>query len=158
MTFDTGTFVSQLDTERVGLEERRVRLIQELQSVEARIADIQAVVDGIRRLEGSDNELSGNEPYGSRPNSTSPPLLIMGTEPDTPIAGTRRRSTEEVASIVDGSPEGLSRQEIHAEYDRTFGIPESWTVPQNALNNAIGRAVKKGLIVERGGRLFPRGS
>lgn len=61
-------------------------------------------------------------------------------------------STEMVAELVSSEPDILwSREAIHSGFERRFGIPETWANPSNALNNAIARAVAKGLIDEADG-------
>ncbi|MGA1838469.1 hypothetical protein VD659_16240 [Herbiconiux sp. 11R-BC] len=60
----------------------------------------------------------------------------------------RIRSTEMVADVVKEADVPLTRDEIFTAFENTYGFPETWTNPRNALNNAIARATEKGLIVQ----------
>ena len=61
------------------------------------------------------------------------------------------RSTQMVAELINDSDEMWERGDIHDAFQMRYSVPESWSNPTNAINNAIGRAVKHGLIAERGG-------
>jgi hypothetical protein len=72
--------------------------------------------------------------------------------PGEVIGRKKIRSTEMVAELVNEQPDfAWSREAIHDGFEQRFGIPDSWSNPANALNNAIARAVAKGLIDEADG-------
>jgi hypothetical protein len=72
-----------------------------------------------------------------------------------PPSNKRVKSTQMMADLVIQSGRAWSREELHAGFRDTYGIPEGWTAPANAMNNAIGRAVEKGLIHELDGKYLP---
>jgi len=61
------------------------------------------------------------------------------------------RSTQMVTDMILESQAYWTRQEVHDGFLERYPVPESWSNPANAINNALGRAVKTGLIVEHGG-------
>lgn len=65
----------------------------------------------------------------------------------------RIRSTGLVASVVIGSGKKWTREQIREGFDAKYGIPD-WENPDNALSNAIGRAVAQGLIAENNSLYF----
>lgn len=81
--------------------------------------------------------------------SASGKLLFTYPAPPTPKKNIR--STTIVADLVARRDTWSSRPEIHESFDTLGMIPPTWENPTNAINNAISRAVGKGLIVEHGG-------
>ena len=65
-------------------------------------------------------------------------------------------STQMIADVVNDSDRPLSREEAHEGFIARYGLPPTWENPANALNNALGRAVKNGLIEELNGRYMSR--
>ena len=66
----------------------------------------------------------------------------------------RIRSTDFLASVVIGSGRKWTREQLHKGFDAKYGIPEGWENPEQAINNAIGRAVKRGTIHEANALYF----
>lgn len=67
--------------------------------------------------------------------------------PATPVR-TNIPSTQMVADIVIENGGAWTRDELIAQFAARYGFPDSWTNPNKALNNAIARAVDRGLIRE----------
>lgn len=77
--------------------------------------------------------------------------LRMTANLPSPSSVKRTPSTEWMAEVINSSDHAMTREDVFLAYERAKGIPESWTNPRTAMANAIGRAVKRGMIKQLSG-------
>jgi len=140
-----------IDFQRLANERRDAaaevtRLKSELEAAQARLDDLDGVIERLRRL-------------GLLPEDERPRLLddIVEQVAQTnfrrrPVA--RIRSTEIVADLVNKHGEPVTREEALELLDRDRGIPTGWANPRNAIGNALNRAVDKGAILQLDADLY----
>jgi len=163
MLNDVSTYLSKLEGDLARLDSEVSVLRGSLTELTARRNDVAKAIEVIQRIEGitapSDVEVDDVVDVGQRSGPLEQPEFsetIIESHPSVVKARPsikRIRSTEMMSELVLASDRKWTREGLHEEFERVYGIPESWKTPQNALNNAIGRAVDRGLIVQDGGRL-----
>lgn len=149
-----------LETEGRELSDEMVELEHELEVKRERAARVQAAVQAIQAVLGNAIEPSPIRSAEEAAQQAAVDPLTNGEPPATntapPLQGAamtrgrilRIRSTSEVQRIVNAAGGALTREEIHQAFMETVEIPDTWTNPPNAINNALLRAVNKGLIQE----------
>lgn len=150
------TTLDTLRSERVIAESRASDLQTELEHVGQRLTHLRGAIDNIEALLGvpsvEDEEilsLVNDEPSAG----ASVREIDFTSTPDAPprqfaAEASRKRvpSTEWVAEVVERLGRPAGRNEIYAAFEEWKGIPETWVAPRNSFNNALGRAVERGLI------------
>lgn len=161
MMNDVSAYLSKLEGDLARLDSEVSALRGRLTELTARRNDVAKAIEVIQRIEGitapSDVEVDDVVDAGQRsgplqqPESSDTTIESQASVMRTRPSIKRIRSTEMMADLVLASDRKWTREGLHEEFERVYGIPESWKTPQNALNNAIGRAVDHGLIVQNGG-------
>jgi len=151
---------STLDTlrsERAVAESRASELQTELEHVGQRLTHLRGAIENIEALLGvpsvEDEEVLSDTDDESVGAGASVREIDFTNTPDAPprhapVDAPRKRvpSTEWVAEVVERIGRPASRNEIYAAFEEWKGIPETWVAPRNSFNNAVGRAVERGLI------------
>lgn len=158
------TTLGALRAERVDVQEHAAQLRDELNSSLQRLMHLNGAIDNIEALLGVPNEddqavLSDDGVPTRDDDGTRPAFVIDVDFSDVPDPDPPRRkrvpSTDWVAEIVDAIGEPAGRDAIYEKLQAVKGIPESWVAnPRNSFNNALGRAVERGLIAKLGDDLF----
>lgn len=143
MEHDDVIQLSNLDAERTALSREISELQQRLDEAQQRRQDIETLLSTWARIRGDQRE-SPTDPDVSRqaPAGKVQPIAVSGTK--------RIPSTRMVVDLVHSQRRAWTREEIHRAFEESYGIPESWTNPTNAINNAILRGVQSGRIREDG--------
>ncbi|WP_299057941.1 hypothetical protein [uncultured Nocardioides sp.] len=149
-----------LRSERAAARARLGELHRQLEEVEGRLRDLDAVITGFRRLslapgveersqqeaalEDASNEQDdeGDAREPGAPSSTSTPKKR------------RIRSTDLVATLVNQATEPMTRDQIVNAFEVHIGFPKSWANPRNAVGNALNRAAKAGRVQTLPGDTF----
>ena len=63
-------------------------------------------------------------------------------------------STDWVAEVVERIGRPADRDTIFEAFGEIKGFPESWTNPRNSVNNALGRAVERRMVMNLEENLF----
>jgi len=157
------TYLSKLEGDLARLDSEVSVLRGSLTELTARRNDVAKAIEVIQRIEGikapSEVEVEVDDVVGAGQKSgplEQPESSETIIESHASIAKNRPsikriRSTERMADLVLASDRKWTREDLREEFERVYGIPESWKTPQTALNNAIGRAVDHDLIVQHGG-------
>jgi hypothetical protein len=168
MELNPGGLIATLHSERDASVEQLRTLRDQVLVLEARLADLNAVIEGLGRLnlvsmdsaresEGEDRRAQPDG-HGKRDSSKAIPEPQQKTPRDATMWGKKIRSTDMVADLINEAGRSMDREEIISEFDNRFGIPVSWDKPRNALGNALSRAAERGLIDRLGADVFaPRG-
>lgn len=166
-----------LRSEREGAEHDANELSEKLKAVAQRLTHLRGAIENIEALLGvpsvEDEEilsLANEEPTTGASvreidftNTPDPPSMTLpngvevtfGTiEPDEPVARKRVPSTDWVAEVVDRIGRPADRDEIYKAFRHYKGFPEAWTNPRNSVNNALGRAVERGMVRKLEDNLF----
>lgn len=130
-------------------------------------AELKTIEAQIRRLDSEREELTTRQAKLLKffaalaevePSSGAGTIASRQTDdlPREDIFEGRQRipSTDYVASVVVGSRRKWTRAQIHAGFRDKYGIPTMWENPDQAINNAIARAVKNKMIQEENGLYF----
>lgn len=123
----------------------------ELAEAELRLDYIRGAIQNLEALLG---EASGAEATArDRARGLNAPSFRVDYTPR------RVPSTDWVAEVVVAIGQPASRDQIFDEFERVRGIPDSWNAnPRNSFNNALGRAVERGMIQKLDdGRFAPLG-
>ena len=135
--------LSDLDTERTALSREISQLQQRLDEAQERLQDIETLLSTWARIRGDQEEFPTDQDV--------PAQAQVAKQHPTSASGTKRiPSTRMVVDLVHSQRRTWTREEIHRAFEETYGIPESWTNPTNAINNAILRGVQSGRIREDG--------
>lgn len=132
--------INELESEAEELRSTIAALKMDLETKETRLSDLEFAITTLRRLKGEEPK-----PDVQREPETFRRWVAMQD------FGDRKRvpSTTLVADIVSVNDAPMSREEIHDGFERSFpDVVAGWSNPVNALNNAIARAVEKGMIQE----------
>lgn len=142
--------VQVLRTERDGLNGQVKSVRDQLDLHERRLAAVEQALQALEVLQ---------RPVGQGSTAASPsdqPLeetdgLHEGQHAPAPADTSNRiNSSDAVTQVVRQANRPLTRQEIKVRFEQQGLVPDSWKHPANALNNAIARAEKRGLIQRRG--------
>lgn len=154
------TTLDSLRTERADVERRAVQLRDELDSVSQRLSHLNGAIENIEALLAvpSEDDITVLTEDGVRIRSdegsrSATPRDIDFTDAPAPEPPRRKRvpSTDWVAEVVERIGRPADRDTILARFEEWRGIPESWNAnPRNSFNNALGRAVERGMIVKYG--------
>lgn len=163
-----------LRSEREGAERDAVDLEQKLKAVGQRLTHLRGAIENIEALlgvssvedeaivaEGEDDdfEFTGTteREIGFTPNGPSM-VLPNGVEATfgtyEPPARKRVPSTDWVAEVVERIGRPADRDTIFEAFGEIKGFPESWTNPRNSVNNALGRAVERRMVMKLEENLF----
>lgn len=167
------TTLDTLRSEREGAERRAVELDAELKGVAQRLTHLRGAIENIEALLGVpsvDDEAVvaddlDDEPAGATvreidftntPDAPSTTKAGDGDsyEPYEPIARKRVPSTDWVAEVVNEIGRPADRDTIFDAFRQIKGFPQSWTNPRNSVNNALGRAVERGMVRKLEENLF----
>jgi hypothetical protein len=158
------TTLDTLRTERESAERRAIELNMELQYVGQRLLHLRGAIENIEALLGvpsvEDEEilsLASDEPAGATVREidftntpATPPSGVEDDlndyEPYEPITRKRVPSTEWVAQVVEAIGGPADRDTVFEAFRQIKGFPPTWTNPRNSVNNALGRAVERGLV------------
>lgn len=160
-----------LRSERESAERDAVELDQKLKAVAQRLTHLRGAIENIEALLGVPSvedeailaEDIDEEPAGASvreidfTNVIDGPPVIKTDEPDEPYEPvTRKRvpSTDWVADVVEQIGGPADRDTIYEAFRQIKGFPQSWTNPRNSVNNALGRAVERGMVRKLEENLF----
>ncbi|MBN7793806.1 hypothetical protein [Microbacterium esteraromaticum] len=174
------TTLDTLRSEREDAERDAIELDHKLKAVAQRLTHLRGAIDNIEALLGVpsaedeavliecvDEQPSGatvreidftNTPDG--PPAAPTPSTTPPEGPETtfgafePVVRKRVPSTNWVAEVVDRVGRPADRDTIFAAFGEIKGFPESWTNPRNSVNNALGRAVERGMVRKINENLF----
>lgn len=172
------TTLDTLRSEREGAERHAIELDEELKSVARRLKHLRGAIENIEALLGvpsvEDEEILSlvDEDDEESASATARDLDFTNVEdgpertPVDPEPTARKRvpSTEWVAEVVERMGRPADRDEIFKAFNQYKGFPPTWTNPRNSVNNALGRAVERGMVRKLEENLFaplgyePRGS
>ncbi|WP_167140210.1 hypothetical protein [Diaminobutyricimonas sp. TR449] len=133
-------------------------LLEEQRELSARLEALNAERETVaEHMEAIQTILSALARYSGKPVAPTPVLepRKQAEQRELVTSKARIRSTDMVGELVSKSGRKWTREEIHKGFEDEYGIPEAWTNVANALNNAIARAVQRGLIEERDGFYWP---
>lgn len=157
------TTLDTLRSERVQAEIRAIELEEELQAVAQRLTHLRGAIENIEALLGIPsvedeavlNDASDDEENSSGPVAREIDFTNVGDGPRFEH-GARKRvpSTEWVAEVVDQIGRPADRDLIFEAFGHIKGFPESWSNPRNSVNNALGRAVERRMVLKLGDNLF----
>ncbi len=166
-----------LRSEREGAERDAIDLEHKLKAVGQRLTHLRGAIENIEALLGvpsvedeaavadifEDDEPAGatvreidftNTP-DSPPAATEEVENPFGSyEPYEPVARKRVPSTDWVAEVVERIGRPADRDTIFEAFGEIKGFPQSWTNPRNSVNNALGRAVERGMVRKLEENLF----
>lgn len=170
ITLDTLRF------EREGTERRAAELGDELKEVAQRLTHLRGAIENIEALLGVPSveeeavHAGGfhDEPSGAsvrevdftNTRDATPSEreesgdLAESHEPYEPVARKRVPSTDWVAEVVEQIGHPADRDDIFNAFRHYKGFPESWANPRNSVNNALGRAVERGMVRKLEENLF----
>ncbi|WP_404435904.1 hypothetical protein LG322_12310 [Microbacterium aerolatum] len=164
---DTNPLRTTLDTlrsEREGVERRASELNEELKAVGQRLTHLRGAIENIEALLDvpsveEEELLSLADEDDASASHAAPRDLDFTNVPDPqpyPSEVSRKRvpSTDWVADVVGRIGRPADRDEIFKAFNHYKGFPESWTNPRNSVNNALGRAVERGLVRKLEENLF----
>jgi hypothetical protein len=161
------TTLDTLRSEREGAERRAAELNEELKGVAQRLTHLRGAIENIEALLGvpsveeeavlaedfEDDESAGATvreiDFTNTPDSAE---VRFGTY--EPVARKRVPSTDWVAEVVNRMGRPGDRDDIYKAFRHYKGFPESWTNPRNSVNNALGRAVERGMVRKLEENLF----
>ncbi len=135
--------IVELEAERARLSDDLARLDEERSELVERISVLANVLDGVRRLRGLPDPEPASEPAGKGSATVRDRRNL--------------RSRDMVVELLRGSDRFWTRREIHEKFMERYGDQLTWSAPVNAINNALGRAVEKGFVLESDGRYYARG-
>jgi hypothetical protein len=138
-----------LRSEREGTERRAVESRDELESVGQRSTHLRGAIEGIEALLGlpSEDDEAVLADDDEAPEQATPREVDFTNLPDNePLARKRVPSTDWVAEVVGRIGRPADRDEIYKAFHHHKGFPEAWTNPRNSVNNALGRAVERGMV------------
>ncbi|WP_417564349.1 hypothetical protein [Microbacterium sp.] len=161
------TTLDTLRSEREGAERRASELDEELREVGQRLTHLRGAIENIEALLGvpsvEDEDVLSNideedEPERSADPTTTPHDVEVSFGTFVPVARKRVPSTDWVAEVVNALGRPADRNTIYDKFEEMKGIPESWVSnPRNSLNNALGRAVERHMIIRvEGNKFAPR--
>jgi len=163
-----------LRSEREGAERDAVELDQKLKAVGQRLTHLRGAIENIEALlgvgsvedeaivaEGANNDFESSgtseRETGFTPDGPST-ILPNGAEVTfgtyEPPARKRVPSTDWVAEVVERIGRPADRDTIFEAFGEIKGFPGSWTNPRNSVNNALGRAVERGMVLKLEENLF----
>lgn len=152
------TLRDTLDTlraEGVSLEAEAKRKRAELLAVDNRLANILGAIQNIEALLEDAAIIDDMELVDPDPETVTTLPERRNFEIVEAPARKRVPSTDWVAEVVNALGQPSTRDEIMAAFERQRGIPESWKAnPRNSFNNALGRAVERGMIAKIGDDAF----
>jgi hypothetical protein len=159
------TTLDTLRSERVQAEIRAIELDEELQAVAQRLTHLRGAIDNIEALLGIpsvEDEAVLDEAADDEESSSGPAAKEVEIDftnvGDGPRfeRGARKRvpSTEWVAEVVDQIGRPADRDLIFEAFGHIKGFPESWSNPRNSVNNALGRAVERRMVLKLEDNLF----
>jgi len=133
------------------LNTERVALLQRAEALKADLAEVEASIANLNRLIQAFEEYTGRSV-----TVTVPPITasVSRREDGAQSSGgqssgiVRSPSTDRVGALLARASQPLTREQIREAYRDTYGFPSGWSNPANALNNAIARAARRGLIRE----------
>jgi hypothetical protein len=167
-----------LRSEREGAERRAIELNEELQHVDQRLKHLRGAIENIEALLGvpsvEDEAILADSPDDDSDETSTratirdidftnvsdgPRQATIGTadylvEDDEPAARKRVPSTDWVAEVVERVGRPADRDEIYKAFRHYKGFPKSWSNPRNSVNNALGRAVERGMVRKLEDNLF----
>ncbi|MFH8248964.1 hypothetical protein ACH3VR_01175 [Microbacterium sp. B2969] len=146
--------LATLRNERRGAEARASALQEELTEVGKRLIHLKRAVESIEALLGEmseeDQEILSMLTDDEEPRPASMREVDFTNTPDV-IVSPRKRvpSTDWVAEVVEAIGQPADRDTIFEKFEELKGIPESWNAnPRNSFNNALGRAVERGMVLK----------
>ncbi|WP_100813578.1 hypothetical protein [Microbacterium lacus] len=164
-----------LRSEREGAERDAIELDQKLKAVGQRLTHLRGAIENIEALLGvpsaedeavlADN-FEDDEPAGATVREfdfTNVPDAPVSSKDDdvdpdfgpvTPAVRKRVPSTDWVAEVVERIGQPADRDDIYKAFGHYKGFPEAWTNPRNSVNNALGRAVERGMVRKLKENLF----
>jgi len=147
------TTLDTLREERQGAESRLVLLQLEVAEAEMRLMYLRGAIENIEALLGEPPLEAESESQGASVREVD-----FTNTPDPAPRRKRVPSTDWVADVVRELDRPASRDEVYDAFVERRGIPESWnTNPRNSFNNALGRAVERGLVIkDDDDQYFPR--
>jgi hypothetical protein len=155
-----GTTLDTLRSEREGTERRAVELRDEMELIGRRLANLNGAIENIEALLGVPSEddeaiLTDEDDTAETPEQATPREVDFTNIPgNEPMARKRVPSTDWVAEVVERMGHPADRDEIFKAFDHYKGFPAAWTNPRNSVNNALGRAVERGMVRKLGENLF----
>lgn len=143
-----------LRSERVQAEIRAIELDEELQAVGQRLTNLRGAIENIEALLGipsveDEAVLADDLDDDDTANNTQNFRWMHAThapEDIEPAVRKRVPSTEWVAEVVERMGHPADRDEIYKAFNHYKGFPPTWTNPRNSVNNALARAVERGLV------------
>ncbi len=154
------TTLDNLRSEREEVERLAAQLREELDSYSQRLRHLSGAIENIEALLGvpSEDDTAVLTEDGVRVRSDggsriATPRILDFTDVADPEPPRRKRvpSTDWVAEVVERIGRPADRDTILARFEEWRGIPESWNAnPRNSFNNALGRAVERGMIWKYG--------
>lgn len=162
------TTLDTLRSEREGAERHATELDEELKSVARRLKHLRGAIENIEALLGvpsvEDEEILSlaYEDDEESASATVRDLDFTNVEdgpertPVNPEPAARKRvpSTEWVAEVVDQIGRPADRDLIFEAFGHIKGFPPTWTNPRNSVNNALGRAVERRMVLKLEDNLF----
>lgn len=163
-----------LRSEREGAEGRAVELREQLDSVAQRLTHLRGAIENIEALLGVSSvedeavlaDDADEKPVGATPreidftNVSDAPFSSTDDDidpdfgPSQPAARKRVPSTDWVAEVVERIARPADRDDIYKAFSHYKGFPQTWTNPRNSVNNALGRAVERNMVLKLGENLF----
>lgn len=168
------TTLETLRSEREGAERDAVELDQKLKAVGQRLTHLRGAIENIEALLGVpsvedeavlagdlEDEAAGASVREIDFTNTPDGLRIIrrddvdsSYEPYEPISRKRVPSTDWVADVVEAIGGPADRDTIFEAFGEIKGFPPSWTNRRNSVNNALGRAVERGMVRKIHDNLF----
>lgn len=162
-----------LRSEREDAERRVTELDQELRGIAQRLKHLRGAIENIEVLLGEPS-LEDETVIGDDTDPASLGDVVRQTDfvntpdapfgpaesaaPDfaqySPVARKRVPSTDWVAEVVSQIGEPADRDMIFDTFRQIKGFPDSWTNPRNSVNNALARAVQRGMVRKLEENLF----
>lgn len=165
-----------LRSEREGAERDAVELEQKLKAVGQRLTHLRGAIENIEALLGvpsvddeavlnalpEDDQASGAtvREVDFTNTADAPSVDSMDGDADTddepfaPVVRKRVPSTDWVADVLERMGHPGDRDDIFKAFKHYKGFPKSWTNPRNSVNNALGRAVERGMVLKLEENLF----
>ncbi|KQQ68446.1 hypothetical protein [Microbacterium sp. Leaf320] len=157
------TTLDTLRSEREDAERRASELDEELQTVGRRLTHLRGAIENIEALLGvpsvEDEAVLADAAGGENDTATNATNsrwinITHVDEGGEPVVRKRVPSTEWVSEVVEKMGHPADRDEIYKAFNHYKGFPRTWTNPRNSVNNALVRAVERGLVQKLDENLF----
>lgn len=137
---------------RAELDRRIAGVENELLSVATRLSELRSQLGMLTNLRDTAAALEGgvvDDTTFAKPSDAIKEAAQYFLQPTLPRKNVK--STRMVTEVVAAAHRRMLREEIHDAFKQMHGIPEGWQNPSTAINNALARAVDKGLVIEKDG-------